>query len=261
MVSVIIFSKSRRNKILACVCGSLQIVAFLTNALAPGHIFRKGAAGLSLPMSIYSSIKHTFEMIVSWSMEGLIIIVILALIPLIIKYVKKIDFKFPWPLAVIIISFLLISSTYAPAFYSNYASAGPGRVSNCVYYFYMWWLLGNVVYGAGWLTHKITKKIRVRLPAYYLCLAVLAIFIMPMSGIKESTGVLCFNQLITGQTQTYDREMTAIYHELSTGEGRDIIVPKLTAYPLVRNGTFSDMKSGSTAKAAKYWRQSSLTAE
>ena len=78
---------------------------------------------------------------------------LLLLVPVLWKLSERAPIPFSWPLAAPVLAFLLLSAQNAPHFYTM-GEAGPGRIRDIVYFFYLCALMAVEFYLLGWLHRR-----------------------------------------------------------------------------------------------------------
>lgn len=134
----------------------LLYVSFILNVVAPGNTERQNVMSVEPdnPINaIINSFGYALHYCFSEWMNVFVVLLILIMIPFIWKGLEKCEFSFKYPAVVVLMSFCLISAMFAPAAYAE-KSAGPGRVQNIIFVFYIICLVLDEVYILGWLKIK-----------------------------------------------------------------------------------------------------------
>lgn len=262
--TILIFVKSRnrfaKQAILLVLLFAAVGLGF--NLFAPGNQARLSDSEQMAPLAaIWESLVNMLVKVFEWS-QGVPLIVGLALFPLFFKATAKMNLKFSHPFIVLLFSFCIMATQFTPPLYAI-QSIGPGRIADCVYYSYIWWLFGNLFYISGWLNHRLERKMGAKSKRVYaLAVGILALCVIQPTTLKNANGVVCVSQFLNGEIQTYDREMTKIHNALEQAEEDTVTVTDLTVYPIVRAGSFSE-NSGSVINrtAAEYHGKKELIIE
>lgn len=240
MILVFWRSKSRFPAMAVLITSFFGMIGFVLNVFSSGNQDRLAGYEQMAPLAaVWESLTSMLEKVLEWS-QGVPLIAGLALVPVFLKLTEKMEFRFSHPFLILFFSFCVMASQYTPPLYAM-QELGPGRITDCVYYSYLWWLFGNLFYLCGFYTHRFqrgmeTGRIKRLYPA---AVALLALVIVSPGAVKESTAVTCVSQFLTGEIQTYDKEMTAIHEALENTEGDTVVVNDLTADPIIRAGSFS----------------------
>lgn len=238
-------------------------LGLLLNVLAPGNSVRMdGLTQTSPPLAILYSLTNMLWKILEWS-AGLPLIAAVLVFPLFLRSAAKTRFSFRYPFAVLLLSFCVLASQYTPSLYAQ-SDLGPGRVSDCVYYFYLWWLFANLFYFSGWISRKFAlyELCPKRKLVYFGAAIVLSIAVIRPAMLQNANGIVCVRQFVSGEIQTYDREMSEIHRALESTPGDTVVVQDLTVYPIVRAGSFSSNPNSIINKtAAEYHGKKALIVE
>jgi len=179
---------------------------------------------LSAPIAILRSLKYAGQSVVAWTnLEQ--VGCLLLLIPLFYLLVKKTNFKFKYPLIVVIVIFGFFAAQATPPLYAM-SSVGGYRQINMYYYSYYWLIAISTLYVEGWVVHKFSSnKILSTLKTplvskVYILLAFCMIFIGSLLyGLKDISFYETYLDLKSGRAQRYDREYKQIIAQLESSEG------------------------------------------
>ncbi len=168
-IAVQIFAKNKRKRacllLLPMLC---YAIFFILNITAPGNAVR-GAnyAGLSPLLSIAKSFLSVFTRGYEW-MSFFTLFAMIAIIPVTLKTVKKINFRFRYPLLVIAFSLCLFAAMFTPSYYSLNCDGLPRALNNAKMMFQLL-LFCNEIYLIGYLQRVLKDKKRdIHLP-HYIC--------------------------------------------------------------------------------------------
>lgn len=132
------------------------VVAFIVNVSAPGNAVRGGNfADISPIVAILRSFASGFKYCGKWMSLFTFVFLILAL-PAIWTSVKKTEFRFRFPLLVLLFSFCLFSASFTSSHYGLGQEGLPRTFNNCKMLYHLL-LIVNEVYLIGWL-QRILKK-------------------------------------------------------------------------------------------------------
>lgn len=178
---IVYFVYSKQKKMFLWIIPTISLyVSFILNIMAPGNTKRQIVLGLEPDnpiKAIISSFGYSLHYCFSEWMNIFLILFIIMLVPVIWKGLDKSEFTFKYPMAVLLLSFCLVSSMFTPAAYAE-KSASPGRAQNIIFSFYILCLFLDEVYLLGWIKlQKVKIDIKVSLWSYYgICIA-LAVFL------------------------------------------------------------------------------------
>jgi hypothetical protein len=135
------------------------LVAFLVNVAAPGNQVRQAASGVT-HMSFFGAILKALAEASRYVWNNAIppcIILGGMLVPIFWGIIKKKNFKYPYPLLVLLLSFGVFAAQFAPTLYALQIT-GAGRIQNIYRFNYYIWLYANEFYLLGWLHRKWAEK-------------------------------------------------------------------------------------------------------
>ena len=134
-----------------CVLYLIYVLAAVVNMIAPGNQKRKSLfAGLSISESIITSMKAGI-LAIDFCTTIIIILSLVVLIPIIWDMLEGSKYQFRYPALVVLISFGIFSSMYAPLYYSFGLLAAPRRAVNIIIEAYYILIVMNLIYILGWL--------------------------------------------------------------------------------------------------------------
>ena len=132
---------------------ALYAAGFAVCLAAPGNRVRQGTGtGLSPADAILRSLEQGWDDLTGLA-TPVVWAVLLLLVPVLWKLSERAPIPFSWPLAAPVLAFLLLSAQNAPHFYTM-GEAGPGRIRDIVYFFYLWMLLVSEFWVLGWLHRR-----------------------------------------------------------------------------------------------------------
>lgn len=169
---------SQKKMIIWVVPSFVFYFCFFMNIVAPGNKARQSMMelGPDNPIrTIVNSFGYAIHYCFSEWMNIFVIMLLVILIPIIWRGLEGCEFSFKYPALVLFMTFCLVSAMYAPTAYAT-RSAGPSRVRNIIFSFYIISLVLDEVYVIGWIRKKgFTTNIKYSM-GYYIGLCV--IFIM-----------------------------------------------------------------------------------
>ena len=132
---------------------ALYAAGFAVCLAAPGNRVRQGTGtGLSPADAILRSLEQGWDDLTGLA-TPVVWAVLLLLVPVLWKLSERAPIPFSWPLAAPVLAFLLLSAQNAPHFYTM-GEAGPGRIRDIVYFFYLCALMAVEFYLLGWLHRR-----------------------------------------------------------------------------------------------------------
>lgn len=126
----------------------------LTTARLNGNF--GGSTANSPIMAILLSFQRTFLNIISWT-DLKILLLLLLLIPFLWKAVRKMEYSFRLPGLFTVLSFGVYSSQATATIYVD-GTMGGGRQGAILWYFYVVWMVANVLYWCGWIAKRALKS-------------------------------------------------------------------------------------------------------
>lgn len=107
-------------------------------------------------MAILLSFERTFLNIISWT-DLKMLLLLLLLIPFLWKAVRKMEYSFRLPGLFTALSFGVYSSQATATIYVD-GTMGGGRQGAILWYFYVVWMVANVLYWCGWIAKRALKS-------------------------------------------------------------------------------------------------------
>ncbi len=229
-VFLIIKDKKKSLPYLAPVICS--IAGLLFNVLAPGNLIR-GGAGL-FEASPFDAIIGTISLSAQfipyfyrptmWCMFLCIIVVVLDGLNH-----ERLKFEFKYPLAFLLLTFLVYCATFTPVIYAG--SAIYGRCKNVSFCMQIFFYLLNIIYFGGWMHRKLLKD---RFNGIKHILVYCAMFFMILHCYKYRSNMdffLADHYLSTGIAKAFDEQVNARYELYYDDEIKDVEVLKVTGIP------------------------------
>ncbi len=138
----------------------LSLLKCVTSPLAQNRLNGNfgGNAATSPVMAILLSFQRTFMNIISWTNLKILLLLVL-LVPFIWKAVRKMNYNFRFPGLFTLLSFGIYSSQATATIYVD-GTMGGGRQGAILWYFYVLWMVANVMYWCGWIAKSIVKTER-----------------------------------------------------------------------------------------------------
>lgn len=107
-------------------------------------------------MAILFSFERTFFNIISWT-NLKVLFMLLLILPFLWKVVRKMNYSFRLPGVFTALSFGIYSSQATATLYVD-GTMGGGRQGAILWYFYVLWLVANVMYWCGWIAKRVIKE-------------------------------------------------------------------------------------------------------
>lgn len=115
-----------------------------------------GSTANSPIMAILLSLERTFLNIISWT-DLKMLLLLLLLIPFLWKAVRKMEYSFRLPGLFTALSFGVYSSQATATIYVD-GTMGGGRQGAILWYFYVVWMVANVLYWCGWIAKHALRS-------------------------------------------------------------------------------------------------------
>lgn len=201
---------------------------------------------------------------------GILFIGIVAFVGL-----KKVNFKFKYPVIFSLITFSMYAVLLMPGYYSTNGIPAP-RYLDIIYFGVILFLSSNIIYYAGWLRIKVTAlEDNEWLGEFFINLKPIignaALFIFILYGIVHlttleitlSTGVRAFNSIVSKEAKEYDEQMDArevLYNDDSI---KEVYISPLTVCPelIYFDDITSDKDDYSNYKIAEFYDKDFIVIE
>lgn len=134
----------------------INLSSFFICVSAPGNLVREeGTAGLMEPLSsIYQAFRYCLNYMGEWN-NSFFILALLFLIPILWNAVSHIQASFPLPGLILLASFCVLSSAFAPNTYALGTSVIFDRTLNIIMMTYYMLVILNLFYLFGWLHSRL----------------------------------------------------------------------------------------------------------
>ncbi len=235
-----------------------HMIGFLITVLAPGNFARGSLTeaqgdGTFISDVVVRSFKLMFETALMWT--GLPLILLCALlVPLFYTIVKKQDFKFRYPLLFIGVFFVCVTALWSPYLFPYigvYIAFDTAlRVTNLLFYSYIFFVIASVYYVVGYLYNylhamfegesfsfaEIQKIIAKKSVKKILCLWYGAILVMVVAWFVVSsplglTSYIAQRDLSDGTALAYNAEQQAFFDQLNDPETQHVVIDDFTVFP------------------------------
>ncbi len=210
------------------------------NMSSPGNAKRMvHFAGMML--SPVEAILRSFESAITYFTDftGLrTLAIIIFMMPVVIGVVTKVNFKFKYPLLVLVWSFCLYATGFTPLLYTMGGTL-LGRAVNMAKVTFQILLFINIFYLSGWVCRVLKEKkdISVKYKStwcHYIIVAMLMVLIFALEPSKGGRYVpyVSYYFVHTGEAYNYKYEYDYRVHLCEIGE-KDVVVPPLNYKPWV----------------------------
>ena len=248
LLIVLIVQKNNRK---AIEMGSILLVKLVSlgiNLGSPGTAIRQSnfSEHPNLIKTIYLAMNEAIKNVSEW-LDFSAIVVVIVMLPVLIAVVcniKKItNFKFSYPMLVVVGSVAWLAIMYCPPIYAM-GTTGEGRLQNVVYYNFVILLFANVVYLVGWIMNKLefcTYKKESLIGNSWIVSILILCFALTLSGGESSWGKEAWREIRTGEARQYSIECDERYEVLIRSTGEHVAVPEYSIQPEVL--FFSDIEN------------------
>lgn len=226
----------QRNR---CIIMYLIFVIFcFINICAPGNTVRQGSfVRMSALSSVYYALMEGRELYLG-GMNARIWIFFVVLLPFLLSDLRKIKFRFQYPLAFTVIVYLLFSAMFTPTLCALY-SIGPDRTQNVYYWSGILLHLCNFVYWAGWISRsageagykiKVLENAKLYSYHFFLCLTLVFLFLTQID-ISGAASFTAMKSIFSGEARQWKEEMEARQELLQDPQVKDVVFEPLSVYP------------------------------
>lgn len=255
----------------------LELIGFVVSAMAPGNKVRGGedfgfGVGRALG-AIMTALWRGLTDAVGYLLSGRLIIVGLVLIA-ILAYeaydVKNHRFDAPYPLAVIILAFLVSASVRAPEVYAGVEVSG--GVPDVDFFTTLLCLVVAICYSMVWLKNQMASRQqvlsldmelwnqKVRTPA--LILATLFCLVFARHLIGQTVDYTCMNFISSGGLSDFAQQMEERLAILEDDSVQDVVLPEMNEEqgPIMHMPLVRDPKAFTNNATKEYYGKSSVIA-
>lgn len=203
---VLIIQKNKKGVNVAIIL-LICLTGLLISAKAPGNAIRQAAQleKMNEIDAITKSLKLGKKLLGNW-LNIVNITFFIALIPVMIKLIKKIDYKFKAPLIITIITYGIFAAQLTPVLYAQGGNF-PLRLLCIVYYSMYWLIIINVFYWLGYICNKI-EITETKNDYKYCYIIIILIGILAISvNYKKANSYIAFKSIQTGEAKIYKEQM------------------------------------------------------
>ncbi len=234
--------KRWQNLICCAITFVAMMAGFIFNVTSPGTKIRQsyftetpGVIG-----TIWSAVKTGIACINNW-MGLAVIVVAVLLFPIVISVVKNIreqyGFEFRYPLLVFVMSVAFLCAMFCPPIYAM-GFQGDVRLTNVVYFAFVWLFVINEIYLCGWVVTKLESqeaggqlKTAGELSNSFV-LVIITLVVGMLFGCGENmTGYQAYLLVRSGEAQEYSKEADERYALLCGSAGEDVVLKAYTVKP------------------------------
>lgn len=219
-----LFIKKSNDKYLIGILFIVLLGCMMVSILAPGNALRaQECDGINPVKAVLKSVYFTFQYLGVWTKLPQIITFV-CITPLIYNAVKGIKFDFKYPLVFVCFSWLVFATQLTPTLYTI-NSVGAVRQENIYYYAYYIFVVINIAYICGWVSHSgiievkisqnINKKIYI---ATAVCMALMFYAGCYDYGIENLTTIDTTLAIKNGLSVQYDKEYEGIIKDIKAGK-------------------------------------------
>lgn len=217
LLSVVYKKVCKRIWFITVLMGSCLMVCIF----APGNSSRinanfGGETGNAVN-AIITSLVRSFTNIYSWT-NIKVVLMIIFILPFVWKCVKTMQCEFRFPGVFTLLTFGLYASQITATMYVD-GTTGGGRMAAILFYSYMIWVVGNIIYWSGWLNKRQNKfrnileqifsKLQKLLIPYCAVIGVLLVGIIYMTDLRQLTSYKAYRDWRQGWAQQYATEWDA----------------------------------------------------
>ena len=236
------FKKYTVNRKTVSLITILYFLLFFINVFAPGNFQRSAnLGGMNLVKTVLISFRYALSYPIEKWLDWTIFICLFLAIPFLWKLVKNSTFQFPCPILVVIYSYCLLSSSFAPNLFAV-GNVEAGRIQNLIFILLLILLYINTGYILGWFCRRFEiekekaeqqaflskNQCAFTIPIIIMCLFGAAVTIIPNPDYYTSTAAL--SELVSGEAKAYDEEVQ-VRNALLNGPDQSITLPAFKHQP------------------------------
>lgn len=234
-IGLITYRKQWKTKGAIMMPMGLFFFGFLLNIAAPGNWVRaSGTTGMNPVKAVFVSFYYCLDYAIGEWTNWPVLVMAIALVPLFWYMAGNIKFEFPYPAAVVLFGFCLVSAMATPPLFAL-GNIEAGRLQALMYLMYILVLTLSIGYVTGWTRKRAEKREKASgcvssdnrfSPAAVWCLTscfIFSIFASAITVIPEPhyfTFTSALTDLANGKAKAYGealRERTELYNSDSQG--------------------------------------------
>ncbi|WP_286081027.1 DUF6056 family protein [Parablautia intestinalis] len=272
---ITIFKKWKRFKALIipfifCITGTALSYG------APGNMVRAQGENMMSPLkAIFVSFYYCLDLGSAKWITWTVILMVAVMIPVFWEIAKKVDFKFPCPMLVLLYGYCITSAMFTPSLFAL-GNIGAGRIQGLAYWVFILALTLSAGYITGWARKKyeentIPSGLSSPVLPPVLCWWILGFtgflgFTFLITVIPEPyhyTATSAVTDMINGTVQGYFLEQESRIEMYKNGAGKDIVVMELENQPelLFFNDISDDPGDWINLGVARYYNLNSVSME
>ncbi|MDY3989608.1 MAG: DUF6056 family protein [Massilioclostridium sp.] len=203
------------NLTLISICSLFcLLVAFVLSAVSPGNGVRAACypGRLGPVETIQKSFCYAGHYLLEWANPA--VLICLVCVALLLLVFERSNLQFRYPLVVLLLSFCLFSAQFTPPCYAM-GTEGEQRITDIIYYSFLWFTVLNLFYCGGWLKRKLSSRGCTTFPrkALHWCrqhpavcsLIAVTCFLLSLS-VETPTSLSAIRSLSSGQAAQYQME-------------------------------------------------------
>lgn len=234
-----VINKNKKWKAL-CIPFFMLVIPFIITINAPGNKVRAAGISIGVISAIWKSINFAVDSANTW-LNISVIIAIIFLIPILWKIVNCSSFSFRYPALVTFFSCGLYAAQFCPHAYAL-GTKGPARLTNIIFFSFIFFLIFNMFYWLGWLNkkwEKINDIFSIGCNGSYSLIFVIIIVIglgMSCNALRNQfppTSIVACYSLLTGEAKQYYNENQERLILLRDDSIPDVVLKEYTKKPCV----------------------------
>lgn len=244
-VIAVVFCRRNKRKTIENIALFMTSMGFLAlNLSSPGTTARAVALGdetigkMNVFWAAFRAMWESIRNIGDWFgfKEVVLLILVLPILIELTQYIRKTyDFRFQYPLVVIIVSVAWLSIMYCPPFYAL-GGCGADRLINIVYYCYVILLFVDMTYLIGWLQNIIPEEYLFKLSVsnkMFLSTIVILSFALFLSSVLDTWAFEAVNELYNREAQIYAEEFDEREMLIFNSKEKEIKVSEFSVKPQI----------------------------
>ncbi len=225
---------NKKTDVLLIITLAVFIVMFIVNIKCPANSARQYYSGLTafVRAGVKSVIK-TAASIANWTNLPILLLAG-VMIPIAVDFCRVSEFRFRFPLLVLMGSFFFIASGYMPTLYTQ-DYTGSGRLLDIQYFLYILLLFTNIFYVSGWLYRRLLTNIEGNVSHKTLRDITVGFCIMlVVSGVGSYSSFTAYKSvrdLVNGTASAYFEEQKNRWSISERNPGQDLVLEPLSNLP------------------------------
>ncbi len=233
VIELILIIRKNKKAVNIAIILSICLTGLLISANAPGNAVRQAQVKekMNAINSIICSLELGKDFLINWT-TSLNIIFYIALIPIMIKIIKQIKYKFKMPIIVTIVTYGIYAAQLTPVLYAQGGNF-PLRLLCIVYYSMYWLIIINTFYWLGYICNKI--EITETKNSYKFCyiiivlLGIIAIFL----NYQKANSWIALKSIQTGEASRYQKQIEERIKIYKDENIKDVEVERIKERPFL----------------------------